>query len=75
MPAVRKGFPHIRSTGRAVALRAELLAPAVGPLLLGLLPGRRRWPEAARIGPARRAPGASVLSVTFLSGRRAGRRR
>ncbi|WP_093801434.1 mannosyltransferase family protein [Streptomyces sp. Wb2n-11] len=108
-------FSHTQSTGYAVVFQAELLAMAVGLLLLGLLLRRRRWPEAVYIGltlwalgtsywytsipratllwwpmwvllaawSLRRpwvrsaylcvvAPVATVLTVTFLSGRWAG---
>ncbi|MGW5868390.1 mannosyltransferase family protein [Streptomyces sp. NPDC055239] len=39
-------FSHVQTTGYAGMFQAELLAMAVGLLLLALLIRRRRWPEA-----------------------------
>ena len=52
--------PH-PDTGYAVEFQAELLAMAAGLLLLGVLAVRRRWPEAAYLGPQPVGAGTSLL--------------
>jgi hypothetical protein len=61
-------FDHQVSTGYAVEFRAELLAMAVGLLLLALLVVRRRWPEAVYIALSLWALGTSYWYMSVPRG-------
>ncbi|MFF8596609.1 mannosyltransferase family protein [Streptomyces sp. NPDC015220] len=61
----RNAFDHLQTTGYAVEFQLELVAMAVGVLLLAMLLFRRRWPEAVYVGLSLWALGTSYWYLSI----------